>query len=325
MAILDFPGRRWLAWPRALGRLLTAGMLVASCRGADGPFVPEARRDGRGGPPAGTGDVIVTATSPSTAPQDTTLDVAISGSGFGTGARAVWSLNGDTSLVHVKSTRVVSATQLVATIIVPITAPVAQYSVEVALPGGKKGVGAELFTVTEADPTADFTIDNALMVRSDSYSPTYRNGVCGVNTRIFLANGGGDGFMQTDNPRFANRKCSAYPRKLSINYGDGTTALGGTGINLNSLSTALFTIPIGGVAKRGLNIGDARCSGLRWKATLQDGTIVAADSVIVTRVDATTFTVRSQPAPNNRAYCIGLKRSFNISVGFTIVASRPFP
>ncbi len=317
--------QRWWALPRAVGAMLAAGALLTSCRGADGPLVPEARRDGKSAPPAGTGDVVVTAASPSMAPQDTTLDVTINGSGFGTGARAVWSLNGDTTQVHVKSTRVVSATQVVATVIVPLAAPVASYSIEVALPGGKKGVGAELFIVTEADPSADFTMDNTLGVRSDSYSPTYRLGVCGVNTHIFLANGGGDGFMQTDNPRFRDNRCAAYPRKLVIDYGDGVTAAGGTGINVNSLSTALFTIPVGTSAMRGLNIADARCGGLRWKARLQEGLIVPADSVIVTRVDATTFTVRTQPPPNNRAYCIGLKRSFNISAGFTIVASRPFP
>lgn len=325
MAILHSTGGRRLALPRALGSMLTTLALLASCRGADGPTVPEMRRDGKGGPSAGTGDVVVSAASPATAKQDTTLDVTISGSGFGTGARAVWSLNGDTTRVHVKSTRVVSATQVIATVIVPLDAPVALYSIEVAVPGGKKGVGAELFLVTEADPTADFTFDNSLALRSDGYSPLYSHGVCGVWTQIFLANGGADAYMQTDNPKHRDRKCAAYPRKLLVDYGDGVTSLSGTVLNLNSLSTSSFNIPVGTSAKRGLNLADSRCNGLRWKAKLQEGVIVAADSVIVTRVNATTFTVRTQAPPNNRAYCIGLNRSFNISVGFTIVTSRAFP
>lgn len=324
MTASHIPVGRWRMISRTMGVVMGAGALLVACRGGDGPLVPEARREAKSGPAAATGEVIVSSTTPATAPQDTTLDVTIRGSGFGTGARAVWSLNGDTSLVHVKATKVVSSTQLVATIIVPLSAPVASYSIMVALPGGKKGVGAELFEITPADPAADFTMDNTLAVRSDAYVPSvYRRGLCGVYTRIYLENGGGDAYMQTDNPRHQDRKCTGYPRKVLIDYGDGATG-GGTIINVNSLATATFDIPVGESRMRGLNIADIRCGGLRWKARLQDGVTVPADSVIVTRVDEATFVVQSQPFPNNRAWCIGLQKSFNIAVGFTIRASRPF-
>src|SRR2546423_11685788 len=55
----------------------------------------------------------VTAALPSSAPADTTLDVAITGSGFTSGATATMQLNGAAdSRVRTNSTRFISSTQL---------------------------------------------------------------------------------------------------------------------------------------------------------------------------------------------------------------------
>ena len=117
----------------------------------------------------------------------------------------MWSLGGDTTKVHVKSTKYVSSSQLVAQIIVPPTAPVASYDVQVLLREGKKGVGAELFEVLEGTPWAAFHFpldDGLLAVQSDhlyingAYS-AYTNDVCGVRSLIFTGElpGSGDATM----------------------------------------------------------------------------------------------------------------------------------
>lgn len=104
---------------------------------------------GGGGGGGGGGGVAptITATDPASTVQDTTLDVSIIGTGFTNGAKAKWSLAGDTTQVIVKSTKVVSADRIVARITVPVTAAVGSYDVIVTLSNGKQGVGAEMFAV----------------------------------------------------------------------------------------------------------------------------------------------------------------------------------
>src|SRR5688572_18608965 len=62
----------------------------------------------------------VTATDPDTGFRSTTIDVQVLGSGFDTGSKVVWALNGDTAFAttHVKtnSTRYVSSKKLIANI-----------------------------------------------------------------------------------------------------------------------------------------------------------------------------------------------------------------
>src|SRR5689334_22063924 len=70
--------------------------------------------------PAG---LTVQAASPSAAPQNATLDVQISGTGFATGSNAEWLLNGQPdSRVKTNSTRFVSSTSLVANITIDVNA-----------------------------------------------------------------------------------------------------------------------------------------------------------------------------------------------------------
>ena len=101
---------------------------------------------------AGTTGPSVQSTNPSYSHRDTTLDVHVLGSGFSAGAKAAWSLGGDTTLVHVNRTTYVSSGELVANVTVPAGAPLATYDVAVTLLSGKKGVGSELFEVTAAEP-----------------------------------------------------------------------------------------------------------------------------------------------------------------------------
>src|SRR6188508_371285 len=126
---------------RSLASLTVFGALL-SCQ-SDGPTATPIIGEvglAKGSGSGGVGAPTVTATDPTSAVQDTTVDVNVFGTGFTTGAKATWSLNGDTTKVHVKSTKVVSSTQVVARIEVPQTAPVARYDVVVTLATGKKGV-----------------------------------------------------------------------------------------------------------------------------------------------------------------------------------------
>jgi hypothetical protein len=94
----------------------------------------------------------VSAANPASARQGTvTLDVQISGSGFDDGSQASWQLNGVTyPKIAVNSTKFVSSTSLTANITVALDAAPVTYDIAVVTRTGKKGIGAELFTVTYA-------------------------------------------------------------------------------------------------------------------------------------------------------------------------------
>jgi hypothetical protein len=286
---------------------------------------------------AGTTALGVTATLPTSARQDTTLDVNIYGSGFTSGAAATWSLAGDTTKVHVQSTKFVNQGQLVARLLVPAAAPVASYDVVVMLIGGKKGVGAELFTVTVGDPSATFLYplgDATLSIQSDglfsngTYS-VYANGVCGVNARIYAtaaASNSGDLTYGTFVPRTKDNTCAAYPRRIRVRYPDGFSELTYTSTNVQRVENTTVQIPVGATVKRQLNVGtgeSVRCDGIRWGANT--GSSVVGDSVLVTRTALDTWHVQTQPAPNNRGVCMPSGPAYNLSVDFWVISARPLP
>jgi probable HAF family extracellular repeat protein len=93
-------------------------------------------------------DPTVKAATPTEAPLDTTLDVQVSGSGFGSGSRADWLLDGTTdSRVRTNSTRFVNSTSLIANITIAADAVPSSYDVAVTNTSGKTGIGTDLFTV----------------------------------------------------------------------------------------------------------------------------------------------------------------------------------
>ena len=110
---------------------------------------------GGGGKPGGggggkpSGDPTVKATDPVSAPQDTTLDVRVLGSGFDDGSVARFLLNGvAVADVRTNSTRFVTSKELVANVTIAADAVTEFYDVEVTTLRGKRGVGIELFEVT---------------------------------------------------------------------------------------------------------------------------------------------------------------------------------
>ena len=95
--------------------------------------------------------LAVASASPAFGDQGVTIDVHVLGSGFTAGAQATWLLHGAPDAhVHTNKTTFVSSTELVANITIASDATLAFWDVQVALAGGKNGVGSELFEVTSA-------------------------------------------------------------------------------------------------------------------------------------------------------------------------------
>lgn len=127
--------------------------LLAGCAG-EPPVGPEgialrAAKGGNGPNGGGGGDPTVEAADPSSAPQDTTLEVRVLGSNFEDGSRVDFLLDGkSTTKVTTNSTRFVSGTELVANITIALDAQADLYDIQVTTSRGKKGVGIELFEIT---------------------------------------------------------------------------------------------------------------------------------------------------------------------------------
>ena len=110
------------------------------------------------------GGPSVSSANPSSGHQgDVTLDVTISGSGFDNGSRASWQLDGVAyPKITVNSTRFNSTTSLTANITIAADAQVTTYDIAVTTSTGKKGIGAEMFTVTYAIPLSGVTQGRAI-------------------------------------------------------------------------------------------------------------------------------------------------------------------
>ena len=320
--------------------LVVVAFAAAACEAGDysptsvthAPRGPVAAKGGGGGG-SGSASLAVTSTAPASAAQDTTLDVTIYGSGFTTGAKATWSLNGDTTLVHVKSTKVVSSSQLVATVNVPLTAPVASYDVNVMLVGGKKGVGAELFTVTLADPTVTWKLplaDDALAFRSDhqfsdgTYS-VYADGACGVTTWVEMSST--DPYPGFGHVVLGGRAGKGCRRTMTLVFPDGQVETDQGNVVQRDLEDLTAPIPWGATVKRTLAInlggpGTTRCGRLLFGVGSQ-GFGVGSDSVLVTRSqDGASWHVQSDGA-HNLALCENPNQLFAMPVDFVIVADDP--
>lgn len=287
---------------------------------------------------APTADPTVTAAEPDTVPRDTTLDVKVTGSGFDRGSIVEFAIGGVVEpKLRVNATAYRKSTELVANVTVAADAPLLSYDVVVTTSRGKKGIGSEMFLVTESNPTISWALpldDSGLAVRSDRAFPDggesfYRHGECGVEGTLNFISGSGAGTLQTDGGGRV-RKCSAWPRRLTIIYPDGGTAeTAAFFANLNALQTTTASIPMGRTERRSLNLNlslaSSRCDVLRYAAIYQGTQPIDADSVEVTRIDARTWEVASQPYPNDRAYCTTTGESYHLPVRFRVIASRDLP
>jgi len=96
-----------------------------------------------------SGNPVVTSTDPTSAPQDTTLNVTVSGSDFDRGSRVDLVLDGvPTDKVQTNSTTFLNSKKLIANISIAVDAVPDRYDVLVTTSKDKRGIGIELFEVT---------------------------------------------------------------------------------------------------------------------------------------------------------------------------------
>jgi hypothetical protein len=96
-----------------------------------------------------SGDPIVSSAEPASAPQDTTLDVTVTGSNFDAGSRVDLAIDGVmTDKVRTNSTTFANPKKLVANITIAPDAIPDRYDVIVTTSKGKRGIGIERFEVT---------------------------------------------------------------------------------------------------------------------------------------------------------------------------------
>jgi hypothetical protein len=231
----------------------------------------------------------VTSTLPSEAPQDTTLDVAINGSGFDAGSHASFELQGVVDdRVHVNSTHYVKSTQVVANVTIALDAIVSQYDVAVTTSSGKKGIGTDAFTVTPHNALPAWTID---ATQSGNFAGDgrgdYVSGQCGMTGEIFYANHdpatGTGGDVTLGNISAGSTGCA--PRAI-------TATLNGVSLNVPFIAIrTIVNLAVG--ASRTQNFvaqvnGDPKsCTRLGWWTVADGG---AGGQIVVTRTASDTWT-----------------------------------
>ena len=190
----------------------------------------------------------------------------------------------------------------------------------------------------QVDPTATWKIpvaDASLALRSDhAYSDgaysSYTSGVCNVSGTIFAttaASNSGDATIQTSTA--TKGKCG---RQFTLVYPDGFTETVISFNNLNNLQNTTFSIPVGATVMRRLVVNPgvlannpSRCGRLHFGVGPLGEKGIGSDSVAVTRIDASTCHVQSQPAPNDKTQCENNGQLYEMRVSFMVVSSYPLP
>jgi hypothetical protein len=188
---------------------------------------------------------------------------------------------------------------------------------------------------TATNPTATWKLplaDSDLALTSDrqfgdgTYS-VYANGVCNVETVIFATGttDSGDATVRTNAPT----KRGSCSRSFTLKYPDGITETVRSFNNLRKLQNTTTIIPFGVTVKRQLILNPgafgsaSRCDRLLF-GTGDQGNGVGSDSVLVTRLTARTWRVRSD-GERNLAWCQKTNGFFTMPVDFVIEASRDLP
>ena len=224
--------------------VLTA-MLLAACVGTS-PDEREgepslAKGGGSGGAAA---DPAVTATDPTSAPQDTTITLRVLGTGYDRGSKVELLLNGQSlTTIKTNSTKYVNSTELAANITIAADALVDSYDVAVTTSTGRRGVGTELFAVrvrgnTDLDSHANWTFYSTLSdgvtatgiygdgrgldggPSSVAGESTYPGETCGVRGKLFnsvTASNSGDAVFS---PAFTTDPTACGDRSMTVRFPD---------------------------------------------------------------------------------------------------------
>ena len=183
---------------------------------------------------------------------------------------------------------------------------------------------------TVTDPTATFKFplaDAGLSLKSDRlYSDgtnsVYADGVCGTSSKIFATtaySNSGDATLQTTAP-----KSNSCGRVMTVSYSDGVSEVIAIFMNAHQIENTTYSIPIGSTVTRHFGLSSKRCNFVTW-GMRPDGAGVGSDSVLVTRVDSSTWHVKNQPNGLDLAYCGTTGLLYHMTVDFTIVSSRALP
>ena len=243
----------------------------------------------------------MTSALPAEAPQDTTLDVQITGTGFDAGSQASFQLQGVTDArVHVNKTRYVKSTQVIANVTIARDAIVSAYDVVVMTATGKKGIGTEAFTVRQASAMAAWTIDATQSVNfAGDGRGDYINGQCGIVGAIFYGNynpATGDGGDATlDNIRPGSTGCLPRSIRVTLNGVSQNVPFIAirrvVGLTVGESRTQDFVIQVD---------GDSRCTRVGWWTRGRGG---GGGQITVTRTASDSWTATT----NGTARCFYFK------------------
>jgi hypothetical protein len=185
-------------------------------------------------------------------------------------------------------------------------------------------------TATWAFPIADAGLsvraDGRFLDASGAHS-LYAHGVCTVSSPMFTT-GSGDNTIGFNYPK--GKSCG---RTWTVSYPDGVTETLAYQGGVQVLQNETYTIPVGTTVLRHMRFGtgnngnptNARCSQGLVFGPGGANPATGSDSVAVTRIDASTWEVASQAAPNNRAYCVNDGQLYSMPVRFRIISSQPLP
>jgi hypothetical protein len=264
---------------------------------------------------APSGDIVVTAAEPSEAPQDTTLDIKVSGSNFTRSSSVALGLGGTPSAkITTNSTRYVNGSQLIANVTISADAAVALYDVMVFDGIRKPGIGTEMFAVRTTgqviNPTATFTYfavspaTDAGGIFGDGRTATgapgtvaasvYDDGRCNVTATIF-ENISGDATMDPIGAGGRVRDCdSRSARSVTVRFGrplylaPGVAAAGDvTGGHYTNVREVLALTVKGSTGDRRFRLmlrGSSACDILRYEARTLGG--YSGMPITVTRVSS---------------------------------------
>ena len=203
------------------------------------------------------------------------------------------------------------------------------------LPGALSSKGG---TNGPSDPTATWKFplaDASLSLKSDhrygdgTYS-VYADGVCGVAAKIFATtqfSNSGSASLQTSAPTAA--KCG---RVFTMTYPDGFSETLPSFADVNKLANTTYSIPVGTTVRQRFVFAPSqivnnpsRCGKIIFGPLNTTDAAVGSDSVLVTRVDSSTWQIQSQAAPNDSAYCLNTGGFYHLQLSFLIRSSYPLP
>ena len=162
-----------------------------------------------------TGDVVVSAASPDSALQDTTLDVTITGSGFTSDMVAQWALGGvaDSTQVRTNNTKFINSRTIVANITISTTATAAKWDV-VVMSKSKGGIGTELFTV-KVRGNVDLH-SRALVVFDTDVNVAAPGASANMQPAGVVSDGRDTRGLSSSNPQYQGEFCGVVARILSL-------------------------------------------------------------------------------------------------------------